>query len=380
MKIAHISDMHLGKIIYNYSMLEEQKNILDKISDILEKENIKTLLIAGDVYDKSVPSAEAVKIFDAFLVGLSKAGVEVFIISGNHDSNERISFGADLMALSGVHIAKALTKSTKDIKPCVISDQFGQINIYMIPFIKPIHVKTAFETEDVLSYTQALKMLIDNIQVDTFARNIIVAHQFVTGGQKCESEQISVGGTDNVDSSVFDVFDYVALGHLHGPQYVGRETLRYCGSPLKYSFSEINHKKSLTIINLKNKGDIQLEFIPLVPLRDWQEIRGTYNELMAKDFYAKLNLQNYYRVILTDEDDVPNALERLRTVYPNILELKYDNKRTASNAQIGTAPQTENKTPEEIFSEFYKKQNNQELNAKQAKYMRELIEKIWEGE
>lgn len=380
MKIAHIADLHLGKIVYNYSMLEDQKDILDKIASILEKENIKTLLIAGDVYDKSVPSAEAVKMFDAFLVGLSKAGVEVFMIGGNHDSSERISFGADLMAVSGVHIAKALTKSTKDIKPCVVSDQFGKINIYMLPFIKPVHVKVAFETEETLSYTQAVKRIIENMQVDKSARNIIVAHQFVTGGEKCESEQISVGGSDNVDSGVFEAFDYVALGHLHGPQHIGRKTLRYCGSPLKYSFSEINHKKSLTIINLNAKGDTQLAFIPLIPLRDWQEIRGTYNELMAKDYYDKLHVQNYFRVTLTDEDDVPNALEKLRTVYPNILELKYDNKRTAANAQVGTAQQAENKTPEEIFSEFYKKQNNQDLNEQQVRYMRELIEKIWEGE
>ncbi|MBR5609335.1 MAG: exonuclease SbcCD subunit D [Elusimicrobiaceae bacterium] len=378
MKIAHLSDLHLGKVVYNYSMLEEQKDILGKITDILTTENIKTLLIAGDIYDKSVPSAEAIKCFDEFLVGLSKAGVTVFIISGNHDSNERISFGADLMAVSGVHIAKPLTKSTKDIQPVMLQDEFGPVHIYMLPFIKPVHVKVAFETEDIADYTQALKMVIDNMHVDTSARNILITHQFVTGGARCESEQISVGGSDNVDSPVFEVFDYVALGHLHGPQHIGRETLRYCGSPLKYSFSEVSHKKSLTVINLNAKGDTRLEFIPLKPLHDWQEIKGKYNDLMAKDFRDKQNLQNFFHITLTDEEDVPDALNKLRMAYPNIMQLSYDNTRTASNTQIGTLEQAESKTPFEVFAEFYKKQNNQDLSEQQTKHISALIEKIWE--
>ena len=378
MKIAHISDLHLGKIVHGYSMLEDQKDILTKITALLEKEQVKTLLIAGDVYDKSIPSAEAVNLFDAFLVSLSKAGVKVFIISGNHDSGERVSFGADLMTLSGVHIAKPLTQSTRDIKPFTLQDEFGPVHIYLLPFIKPIHVKTAFETEEVDSYTQAVKTVVEAMHVDKTARNILVTHQFVTGGERCDSELVSVGGADNVDSSVFDVFDYVALGHLHGPQYIGRETLRYCGSPLKYSFSEVKHNKSLTIVHLNEKGNTKLEFFPLNPLHDWQEIKGTYDALMAKEFYATRNVQDYYRVTLTDEDDVPNALERLRTVYKNIMLLGYDNKRTASAGQVGTLEQAESKTPFEIFAEFYEKQNNQPLNEQQEKHLHQLIEKIWE--
>lgn len=377
MKIAHISDLHLGKTVHGYSMLEDQKDILAKIADILKKEDIKTLLIAGDVYDKSVPRAEAVSFFDDFLVNLSKSGVEVFVISGNHDSSERISFGADLMAPSRVHIAKPLTKNTKEINYCKLQDEFGPIHIYMLPFIKPVHVKVAFETEDVSSYTQAVKTVIDHMQVDKSVRNILIAHQFVTGGQKCESEQVSVGGSDNVDSSVFDAFDYVALGHLHGPQHIARETLRYCGSPLKYSFSEVKHKKSLTVIHLNKKDDIKLEFIALTSLHDWQEIKGTYEELMNKNYYDRLNVQDYFHITLTDEKDIPNVLEKLRTVYRNIMLLDYDNRFTASSTPVGKVEHTASKTPFEIFGEFYKKQNNQDLNEKQTQYMRQLIETTW---
>lgn len=378
MKIAHISDLHLGKSVHNYSMLAEQQDILNKIAGIVEEEKVEALLIAGDVYDKSVPAAEAIKFFDDFLVGLSKKGVQIFIIGGNHDSCERISFGADLMASSGVHIAKPFTKNNKDIKPISLKDEFGPVNIYMLPFIKPIHVKTAFENDDINTYTQAVKTVIDNMNIDNSVRNILITHQFVTGGERCESEQISVGGADNVDSAVFSPFDYVALGHLHGPQYIERETLRYCGSPLKYSFSEKDHKKSVTIINLNAKGDIKLDFKPLKPLRDWQEIKGTYNELMSKDFYKNLNTQNYFRVVLTDDDEVSDALNKLRNIYPNIMLLCYDNKRTAYNTEVGTLDQKESKTPCEVFAELYKKQNNDDLNEQQKKYIEKLIEKIWE--
>ncbi len=378
MKIAHISDLHLGKSIYNYPIWEDQKDILQKITDILKKEQVGALLIAGDVYDKAIASTEAVKIFDAFIVNLSKAQIKVFIISGNHDSGERISFGADLMALSGVHIAKPLTKSTKDIQPFILKDEFGPIHIYLLPFIKPIHVKVAFETDEIESYTQAVKTVIDAMQVDTRVRNILVAHQFVTGATRCDSELVSVGGSDNVDSSAFDVFDYVALGHLHGPQHIERETVRYCGSPLKYSFSEIKHTKSVTILDLREKGTIQLKTIPLNPLRDWQEIKGTYEEIMKKEFYEKLNRQDFFRITLTDEEDVPNAIEKLRTVYPHVVVLAYDNKRTAANGEVGTLEEAERKTPFEIFAEFYQKQNNQPLSEQQSVYMRNLIEKIWE--
>ena len=378
MKIAHISDLHLGKIVYNYSMLDDQKAMLASVASILKENDVKTLLIAGDVYDKSVPPAEAIKFFDEFIVRLAKAGVQVCMIGGNHDSNERISFGADLMELGGVHIAKPLDKNTKDITPVVLQDEFGPVNVYMLPFIKPVHVRVAFDQADITSYTEAVKTVIDNMHVDTSARNILITHQFVTGGERCESEQISVGGSDNVDSSVFEPFDYVALGHLHGPQHIGRETVRYCGSPLKYSFSEVNHKKSVTIITFNQKGDLKLDFVPVKPLKDWQEIRGTYQTLMSDEFRAALNTQNYFRVTLTDEEDVPNAIEKLRTVYPNIMQLGYDNKRTAYNAQVGTLEQAESKTPFEIFAEFYQKQNNQELNEQQTKYVHDLIETIWE--
>lgn len=378
MKIAHLSDLHLGKNINNYSMLEEQKYILGQISQILERENIKVLLIAGDIYDKSVPPTEAINFFDEFLVNLSKKSIQIFIIGGNHDSGERLSFGADLMALGGVHIAKPFNKDTKDIKPYTLKDEFGAVNIYLLPFVRPANVKAAFENEDITGYTQAVKTVIDNMKVDTSLRNILVTHQFVTGAEKCDSEQISVGGADNVDSFVFDPFDYVALGHLHGPQYIGRETLRYCGSPLKYSFSEVKHNKSLTVVNLNAKGDIKLQLIPLKALHDWQDLKGTYEELISKDFYDKLDTKNYFRITLTDEEEVDFALEKLRNVYPNIMSLAYDNKRTAYNAEVGTLEQEKSKTPLEVFAELYKKQNNDKLNDQQIKHLEKLMQSIWE--
>ena len=378
MKIAHLSDLHLGKSINNYSMLEEQKYILGQISKIIERENIKVLLIAGDIYDKSVPPTEAINFFDEFLVNLSQKGTQIFIIGGNHDSAERLSFGADLMVSGGVHIAKPFNKDTKDIKPVTLQDEFGAVNIYMLPFVKPANVKAAFEKDDISGYTQAVKTVIDNMKVDTSLRNILVTHQFVTGAERCESEQISIGGADNVDSSVFDPFDYVALGHLHGPQYVGRGTLRYCGSPLKYSFSEVNHKKSLTVVNLNAKGDIKLQFIPLEPLHDWQDLKGTYEELISKDFYDKLNTQNYFRITLTDENEVDFALEKLRNVYPNIMSLCYENRRTVYNAEVGTLEKEKSKTPLEVFAELYKKQNNTDLNDQQIQHLTKLMQTIWE--
>ena len=256
MKFIHLSDLHLGKRVNDFSMIEDQAFILERILGIIEAEKPQAVLIAGDVYDKPVPPAEAVRLFDDFLNRLSGTGAEIFIISGNHDSAERLSFGSRIMDRQGIHFAGGYDGSTRCFSLC---DEYGKVNFYMLPFIKPVHVRQAF-TEDekaaeIVTFTDALSFAIEKMGVNKEERNVLMAHQFCTGAERSGSEDISVGGLDTVDSSVFEAFDYTALGHLHGPQHVGSENIRYCGSPLKYSFSEVNQVKSVTVVELGEKAE-----------------------------------------------------------------------------------------------------------------------------
>lgn len=378
MKFIHISDLHLGKRVNEFSMIEDQEYILTKIINIIDETEVQGVLIAGDVYDKPVPSAEAVELFDDFLVRLSKRGLLVFIISGNHDSAERIAFGGRLMDKSGIYMSPVYNGLVEPIK---LTDEYGNINIYMLPFIKPQNVRRFFPDSEIISYTDALKTAVDSMGIDTKARNILITHQFVTGSDRTESEDISVGGTDNVDAAVFSDFDYVALGHIHRAQKCGgNEYIRYSGTPLKYSFSETGDEKTVTIIEMKEKGNISLDFIPLVPMRDMAEIKGTYEELTLKSFWENTSYnEDYLHITLTDEEDVPDALTKLRVIYKNIMKLDYDNKRTRSMSEINGAENIADKSPFEHFGEFYELQNGQPLSEEQASFMAQLIEKIWEG-
>ena len=375
MKIIHLSDLHLGKRVNEFSMLEEQEYILTKIINIIDDEKPQVVIIAGDIYDKSMPSAEAVQLFDDFLCRLAKRKLEVFIISGNHDSAERIAFGSRIMDNSGIHISPVYNGY---VSPISLQDAFGEVVFYMLPFIKPAHVRRFYPDEQINTYTDAVKIAVDNMNVNTVNRNIIVTHQFVTGAVTCDSEEISVGGTDNVDVTVFDKFDYVALGHIHKPQIIGSPYVRYCGTPLKYSFSEVNHKKSVTVVEFAEKGNISVKEIPLTPRNDLCELRGTYSELVAKENYQGIKTDDYMHITLTDEEDIPDAMGKLRVIYPNLMKLDYDNKRTRSNNRIDGTENIENKTPLELFDEFYEKQNNQTMSEQQKKFVKELIEKIWE--
>lgn len=375
MKFIHISDLHIGKRVNEFSMLEDQEYILTKIINIVEDELPDAILICGDIYDKSVPSAEAVALFDDFLVRLSKRNLKIFIISGNHDSAQRIAFGGRLMSTSGVYMSPVYHK---EIEPIPLKDEHGILNVYMLPFIKPAHVRAFFEEETIETYTDALQIAIDHLEVKTTERNILLTHQFVTGSERSDSEDISVGGSDNVAASVFKDFDYIALGHIHKPQNVGRETVRYCGTPLKYSFSEVNHQKSVTIVELQEKGNIAIRTIALIPKRDMREIKGTYMDLTAKCYYDRLNLDDYYHITLTDEEDVPDALNKLRIIYKNIMKLDYDNKRTKNSTILNSINQIESKSPLTLVSEFYELQNNQPISQEQKAFVQQLIEKIWE--
>jgi len=375
MKFIHLSDLHIGKRVHEISLIEDQKYILEQILRIIDEVQPDGVIIAGDVYDKAMPSEEAVHVLNTFICALADKQIKTYLISGNHDSAQRLAFGAELIGTTGIHISPVYDGETVKFTQ---NDAYGRVNIYMLPFIKPAHVRKVFPDAEVSDYTDAVKAAIEHMDVNENERNIIITHQFVTGADRSDSEEISVGGSDNVDASVFDCFDYVALGHIHGPQKMTREAVRYCGTPLKYSFSEVNHKKSVTVVELGEKGRVTISTIPLKPLRDMRIIRGTYNEIAHKANYEHTNTDDYIQVVLTDEEDVPEAIGRLRVIYPNLMQLKYDNKRTRENQEIGSVQDVERKTPMELFAEFYEKQNNQPMSAEQEAFMAELIEKIWE--
>lgn len=377
MKLIHLSDLHLGKRVNEFSMLEDQQYILEEILRIIDSEKPDGVLIAGDVYDKTVPSAEAVTLLDEFLVQLSKRDTQTFLISGNHDSAERLAFGGRLMEQSGIHIARVYNGV---LAPLTLRDEYGPVDLYLLPFLRPVQVRRFFPESEIATYTEAMAAVLGAADIDKTHRNVLVTHQFVTGAQTCDSEELSVGGTDNVDVSVFDDFDYVALGHIHGPQKIGRETVRYCGTPLKYSSSEVGHKKSVTVVELAEKGSVAIRTVPLVPKRDMSELRGAYNELMLRENYEGKPFRNdYLRITLTDEEDIPNAVNNLRTVYPYIMRLDYDNRRTRTESHVDGAEQVERKRPLTLFEEFYESQNGQPMSEEQRSFAKQLMERIWEG-
>lgn len=373
MKFLHLSDLHIGKKVNEFSMIEDQQYILGQISDIVDRYAIEGIWIAGDIYDKPVPSAEAVRLFDDFLTRLAEKELPVFIISGNHDCAERLAFGARLMNSRQVYVSPVFDGHTELV---LLQDAYGELAVYMLPFVKPAVVRHAYPEETIESYQDAVKTAIAHMKIDKHRRNVLVAHQFVTGAVRCESEDISVGGVDNVDASLFDSFDYVALGHLHGAQQMGRETVRYCGTPLKYSFSEANHTKTALLVDLKEKGNIVMQSIPLIPKRDMREIKGTYMELTALDFYKDSNTDDYMHVTLTDEEDIPEAAAKLAAVYPNIMRLDYDNKRTRTKQTIEGAAEVEEKTPLALLQEFYELQNNRPMSEEQSAYALALLERL----
>ena len=375
MKLIHLSDLHLGRRVHEASMIEDQAFILGEILRIINDRRPDAVLIAGDVYDKSVPSAEAVLLLDDFLSKLASRDVPALLISGNHDSPERLAFGKRLMEGAGVHLSPVYAGS---VRPVVLSDEYGPVNFYLLPFIKPAHVRRFFPEQEIESYTDACRAAVGEMNVDAGARNVLLTHQFVTGASTCESEEISVGGSDNVDASVFDIFDYVALGHIHGPQNIHSNKMRYCGTPLKYSFSEANHHKSATLVHLGAKGELSLETIPLTPRRDMRCIRGEFADLTDPAYYKNEACGDYLHITLTDEQDVPEALGRLRCIYPNILALSYDNTRTRRDQVVGEAEDVRRKSPLELFGELYEKQNNRPMGDQQRAFVQDMIESIWE--
>ncbi len=377
MKFLHTSDLHLGKRVNGYSMMEDQRYILAQILEAVRQESVDGVILAGDIYDKPVPPVEAVQVFDGFLGTLAGMGVSVFLVSGNHDSAERLSFGAGLMKGEKVYISPVYGGEVQ--KVCQ-QDAYGKVHIWLLPFLKPSLVRHALGEDGIVSYQEAVAAAIGRMEVDGGQRNVLVAHQFVTGAVRCESEEISVGGIDNVDASVFEAFDYVALGHLHSPQHVGRETVRYCGTPLKYSFSEAGQEKSVTVTEVLEKGTVRIRQIPLKPLRDMRKIRGTYLEVTALSFYQGTDTQDYLQITLTDEEDVPEGMQKLRVIYPNLMRLEYDNRRTREEQSVeGTDPDTD-KSETELFADFYQLQNNQPMSEQQRAFVEGTVRRILDRE
>lgn len=475
MKFFHLSDLHLGKRVNGFSMIEDQKYILQQIIELADREVPDAVIIAGDVYDKSIPSVEAVNLFDDFLVSLAQRNLQIFVISGNHDSAERISYGGRVMEQSGIHISRRITgdasssstdpgegggltassssadssedsdstdssssadsgeggglttssssadsdgysdsegsasfektkenkNANKDLPAAFLSvslssagtdsgkisivrleDEYGDLNVCLIPYIHPSVVRAAWPEETVGSWTEAMEVLLRHADIDPEARNIAVAHQYVTADgvrpEESDSEQKHIGGLDNVEYSIFDVFDYVALGHLHGPQHIGRPTVRYAGSPLKYSFSEENQKKSVTVVEIREKGNVGISQIPLSALRDLRTLRGTFDELMSPEYTAALSKEDYYRVILTDEQDVDHAVSRLRKYfYTNLMELDYDNARTRAQGVTDALEEAIEKEPAEVLAELFLKQNGKAMSDFQKNLAARMIDEIW---
>ena len=350
MRFLHIADLHLGKQMNDVSLLPDQEYMLEQIASIAESEGAEAVLIAGDVYQRSSPQAEAMALFDRFVSRLSEAGKKVFIISGNHDSALRISYFSSLLRASQVYVSEAFEGKMQSVS---LRDGAGEIVVWLLPFLRPSQVKRYLPEEKIVSYQDAAEAVLRQSPIDPKKRNILLCHQFITGCETSDSEERAVGGLDNIDASVFDGFDYVALGHIHKPQRVLRDTLRYAGSPLKYSFSEANHKKSAVVVDVEEKGEIRVRAVPLHPLRDVRLLEGTMAELMEMDYS-----EDYLWITVHDELVPPDARVTLSTNFPNMMKFSVINSKTKMDMDVLASQSMENKSVTELFSDFYRLQNN----------------------
>ena len=371
MKFIHISDLHLGKRVYEYSMIEEQKNALEQVVKAVDDKNVDGIFIAGDIYDKSVPTIEAIELFDSFLVELSKRDIDIFIISGNHDSPERIGFGAELLKSKRIYISKAYEGNIEYID---MEDEYGKVRVHLIPFLKPANVRRFYPDDDITDFNSAIRTVVDNMEINSSHRNVVLVHQFITGAVRSESEESFLGGMDNIEYDLFDQFDYVALGHIHKPQAMGRQQVRYSGALVKYALDEVEQVKSITYLELKDKGDVLIDTIPIVPIHEMRRIEGTYMELTDRNMYIDTKVDDYLHVILKDEEDVPDALRKLRVIYPNILKLEYDNTRTRLRNSVIEREAVRKKEPIEYIEELFVMQNNTDMTSEQISVLRQIME------
>ena len=368
MKLIHISDLHLGKSLNSFSLLEDQEYILDQIAGIADREKADAVLIAGDVYQRQAPQAEAMALFDRFVTRLTAGGHKVIVISGNHDSEQRVAYFSALIRSAGVYSAPQFDGKMD----CVtLNDEYGKINFWLLPYVRPQQVCKLTGAKE-LTFKEAVKTVLDAHVIDTRERNVILCHQFVTGSERCDSEEKSVGGLDNIDASLFDLFDYAALGHIHKPQAMTRPTLRYAGSPLKYSLSEVQHKKSVTLIDMREKGCVDVKTEQLHPLRDVRIVKGRFEEIMRMPYS-----EDYVGVVLTDELVPADALYSLRNVMPNILHLSVENSKTSEDIFIQEAEDIHAKSTLELFRDFYREQmNGVEPTPEHIEELTKILEKL----
>ena len=372
MKLLHLGDLHLGKSLGDFDLIEDQKYILDQILEIIEKENVDGVLIAGDVYDKSIPSEAATNLLDYFLCKLSESGVQTFMISGNHDSDDRLNYGSNLFEANQIYIS-ALYHGTLDKR--TVTDGYGEVNVYLLPFVKASQVRHFYPEETIDSYDDAVRVILEHVDMDVTQRNVIVAHQFVTG----QSEDPALGGSEGTGTQsvglvekigydCFDGFDYVALGHIHSPQRVGRDQVRYSGSPLKYSLSEVHNAKSVPVITMGKKGEVTLELIPLKPMRDLRHIKGNLKALLEPKNIT--DVEDFIYVTLTDEEIINDAMGIFQQTYPNTVKIDYDNSRTRAMEHVDISNIAENKSFSELISDFYRLIYNCEMSGEEMDYMR----------
>lgn len=393
MRFIHLADLHIGKRVHEFSMLSEQEHILEQILDYVKQYQPDGVLIAGDVYDRSVPGAEAIRLFDRFLACLHNTGTHVFLISGNHDSGERLKFAGSILEESNVYVAGGYEG---DLKYITLDDQYGAAVVWLLPFVRAAEVRAELEKEEAVleknsekteQATQTIDVLLKKhfypaLESGKFAettRHILVAHQFVTWkgeAEQSDSECHSVGGVDEVDAALFYDFDYVALGHLHCAQKMGRETVRYAGSPLKYSFSEVHQKKSVTLVELKEKGNVEIKLLPLIPLHEMRKIKGPLAALISKEVVDVAPADDYIHATLTDEEELYDALGQLRAVYPNLMRLEFENSRTKAMQEMdgATVPWKETSTLS-LFAEFYEQQNGVSMSAEEEALLLQFLEK-----
>ncbi len=367
MKFLHISDLHIGKRLNDVSLLDDQQKVLMQICEIAAEECCNAVLIAGDIYDKANPSAEAMTVFDGFLLALSKLNIPVFIIAGNHDSQQRISYFSQLVSDRGIHVCGSFNGTLSTYR---LEDGHGELFVHMLPFIKPSDVRKFYPDKNIETYDDAFRTVIESSPIDKSLRNVIICHQFFTGAVTCESEIFAVGGLDNISAESLNDFDYAALGHIHGPQYVMRPEVRYCGSPMKYSFSEANHRKSVTIAELHEKGNVEIKTVALESKHDVREVRGALDEIMEMPYS-----EDFVRVTVTDESVPPDARISVLTVFPNMMRFVIENSKTGDVVVDEDFSDIENESPTELFCDFYSLMNN---GVAPTDEHIELIEKILE--
>ena len=382
MKFFHLSDLHIGKQLHRYNLKEDQQVILKEVITYAKELRPDAIVIAGDIYDKSVPSAEAVNVFDEFLTDLSEITPEIpiLIISGNHDSPDRLKYASEILKRHHIYLAGNVPERPEEhIEKVTLHDAYGEVDFYLLPFMKPAYVRNIFVDETPETYLDAVREIIKREKIDyKDKRNVLVSHQFYVGEkaespETCDSEVFSVGGIDNVDIGSVKEFDYVALGHLHGAQCIGKPEIRYCGTLLKYSVSESTQNKSLTVVTLKAKGEKpEIENYPLHPLRDVRKKKGTLDEIIKEA--QETEKDDYISITLTDEIDPYKPKEQLERIFSHILEIRVDNQRTRTKLKE-MDEELVMKDPFTSFAEFYKEMQGREMNGEEETIMKEIFDK-----